>query len=182
MDAYKLVLVAFGGIVLMSNLIQVLIALYHNRYQPFKCKQPIVLLVGVLAAALGWIGNLQQNGIINQISIFQNCSVWTVFVQYCLGSQLLLSVLTYRMLRLYYIVVKKRSPTGYLFYTIHAAVFIPAVYCGILALLFPGRYLTVQPIVLESSFRAAVCNFLDHIYIVCIFCSTFLQLLLLTVP
>ena len=83
MDAYKLVLVAFGGIVLMSNLIQVLIALYHNRYQPFKCKQPIVLLVGVLAAALGWIGNLQQNGIINQISIFQNCSVWTVFVQYC---------------------------------------------------------------------------------------------------
>ena len=182
MESYKLVLIIFGVLILALDFSAVLLSLFHIRYQPFSAKSPKVLLLGLVAATLGWIGSLQSLSIIKPEGIFSVCALWSVWVQYLLGSQLFLAVLGYRMLRLHFIIVKRLPPTGGLFWTIQIVAFLPALYCAFLVLIFHGKFLSPLPVVVDGTYEdSAVCEFKGFYYLACVLAASMLQILFLLV-
>jgi hypothetical protein len=182
MEGYKIVLVVFGTLIFALNYAAVFLSIYHIRYQPFNAKKPWGLLVALVAATLGWIGSLQTFSIINPEGMFSICSLWSVWVQFLLGSQLCLAVIGYRMLRLHFILVKRLPPTGGLFWTIQLVVMLPAIYCAFIVLIFHDRYLSPLPVFVSETFEnSPVCEFKGVYYLACILASTLFQIIFLMV-
>ena len=171
MDSYKVVLISFGALLLILNYFAVFLSLYHIRYQPFRAKQPLGLLVALIAATLSWVGNLQALNIVEPDGIFSVCSLWSVWVQFTFGLQLFVAVLLHRTLGLYLILVKKATrPFGVKFWLTQAIAYLPAIYCGLLIIIFPNR--------LQDN---TSCEFRNDFYLGCIYASIGLELLILMV-
>jgi hypothetical protein len=110
-------LVSFLVLTLSGLFLCSLAVLNKKTYPPFAAKQLLPLCL-TLAASVFWIGGrLQILGMFGFDGIFSECQIWKYFCQCTIGVNLYLSVITFRLERLYFILVRKESRSGLIFWT-----------------------------------------------------------------
>jgi hypothetical protein len=162
---WKLVVLAIGITVFLLGYLAIGFAFLNREFAPLKAKQLPVLLLALISATCWWMGTLQALGVIQQTGIFRYCLLWGVWLQTVLGVQLHLTIYTFRILRLYYILVQVWTPTGFLFWTLVLSVWAPSLIMGMLPIFMPGRFFTTLPVPIKG-FESGdpACDYFDPIY------------------
>ncbi|KAJ3365890.1 hypothetical protein HDU91_002045 [Kappamyces sp. JEL0680] len=123
---------------------------FKNSYVPFKSKQPEALLMGFVFALVWSVSNLQAIRFIDPTGFFSHCSLFLVWGQVTFGGVAFMSVLGFRLQRLYYILVLGRDPSGLVFWGTIVFWWMPSLVLAVLTVLFPGRFTTELPIVVQG--------------------------------
>ncbi|KAJ3358990.1 hypothetical protein HDU91_005056, partial [Kappamyces sp. JEL0680] len=174
---YKISVLGLGVGVFLINYVSVLFAIYRRDWAPFRAKQPLVLLAALVSATFWWLGNLQALGMVDQNGVFSICYLWSVWIQIVLGVQLYLTILLFRLLRLYFILVLCRAPEGSWFWSILILSYLPQVIMGLVP--FFLSVLSVYPEPIPDFPGDPYCNFSDKLYGNGLLFFVFVQLLLL---
>ncbi len=162
---WKLLVIGFGGGIFTIGYMMITLVLWNRNWSPFRAKQPFVLLLSLLSATCWWIGNLQALGVIDQTGIFSNCALWGVWAQIVLGVLLYLSIMVFRMLRLFFILVLSQPPQGLYFWTILGCSYLPGIMMGLVPLILPGQFMSVQPVPIAKSLTGEyACDFFNPFY------------------
>lgn len=175
-EPWKLALISVTVPMLMVSYILVCLGFYFRAYAPLKAKQMPILLLALISATFWAGGNMQQIGFLKG-PLFDYCVLWSVWFQLVLGFNLFLSILTLRMLRLHFILVRAELPTGTRFWLIQALLFLPVLIMGIIPTIFPDRFVTSVPLILLNGDN--VCSFTSVYYRFGMYACSVLQIILL---
>ncbi|KAI8914471.1 hypothetical protein EDD86DRAFT_87424 [Gorgonomyces haynaldii] len=115
---------------------------WRNRdYAPFKSKQLPLLTIGLVAGFFWSVGTMEGVGILT----LDGCVFWTVFLQYCFGVHLYLTVFIVRLLRLYWVMIRLEGP-DLLHHCLIALSWVPSLIMGIVAAAMGSDAITPNPV------------------------------------
>ncbi|KAI8909219.1 hypothetical protein EDD86DRAFT_247478 [Gorgonomyces haynaldii] len=140
--------VLFGaGTIYMLGLLAFAFLFANRNYPPIKAKQ-IELLFGVYIFGGIWqVGVLHALGAIDWVGIFNTCIFWDIWVQCFIGNMGFLTLLHYRMNRLYCVLVDTKAPKGFKFWFANTMVFVPSlIVCTWISLKPPGSVMPISPL------------------------------------
>jgi hypothetical protein len=177
---WKMVILGIGSAVFLIGYCSMGLVLVNKDWQPFKAKQPYVLLLSLLSSTCWWIGNLQALGVIDQVDVFSICVLWGVWMQVVFGVLLYLVTMIFRLLRLYFILVLSRPAEGLVYWMIIGLCYLPAVIMGMIPVVFPGKFMSQVPVVIAAQPNGDLaCDFFDPLYANSLLGSSGLLLLVL---
>lgn len=89
----------------------------RKRFPPFAAKQLEPICLSLIAATFWCTGRIYGLGLFGYNGIFRYCHFWMFVWQCTFGVNLYLSLLIFRLQRLYYILVIKQERKGFLFWS-----------------------------------------------------------------
>jgi hypothetical protein len=162
---WKLMVLGTGLLIFTMGYIAIGIAFWNRDYPPLKAKQIPVIFLSLVSATCWWTGSVQAYGIIQQTGIFRFCLLWGIWFQTVVGVQLHIAIYTFRILRLYFILVLGLTPTGFVFWSLVLSVWFPSIVMGFLPVAFPGKYFSTGPIPIRGfEDGTPTCDYFDPIY------------------
>lgn len=108
-------------------------------------------------------------------SFWKNCVWWIMGSQVALGISLYLSVMTFRLYRLYVLIVLRKTPTGIWFYGKIFATWLPMGLLSCVPLIFPEQLVTSVPVVRRSGLT---CDIPSDAYLYIAYIVVIIQLLI----
>ncbi|KAI8914464.1 hypothetical protein EDD86DRAFT_199398 [Gorgonomyces haynaldii] len=145
----------------------------NRDYPPIKAKQLNVMTIAVFSCFCWWIGDTISLGTFESFGSVIYCPLWVVIFQVVFGIQLYLTVFTFRLLRLYFILVRTKSPEGLLFWSVIALSFVPSFVMGLIPIFMPGKLISVNPVPAGITLSCEVTSFP---YYVALFLPIFIQI------
>ncbi|KAJ3270314.1 hypothetical protein HDV01_000379 [Terramyces sp. JEL0728] len=155
------------------------VAIYNRTYPPFKSKQLPVLVAANMAMICYTLALLQELQIVDSTGGFANCPFWFLWMQLVFGCALSLLVLSYRMRRLYYIIVLAKPAEGYRFWIPMLIPYGFVVFWALLGSAVPNKFVSTGPIITSQTLDGIPgCTIqLDQIwFLYLLFLSIFVQL------
>ncbi|KAI8914470.1 hypothetical protein EDD86DRAFT_87423 [Gorgonomyces haynaldii] len=145
---WKVSILVSGVIVLGLTWLAMIFALIWRDYPPLKSKQLDILCVALIASTCWWIGIVFSFGTFEGIPFFSSCVFWDVWMQSVFGAQLYISTFSMRMLRLYYVLIRHKTPSEQplRFYGTLGLFYLPSCILAILPIIWPGKLITVEPV------------------------------------
>lgn len=126
----------------ISFAVLLFVTIKSDAYLPFKAKQIDAVWVAMLSLLLWCVYTLISMKIIPHASGVQWCSFIFIWLQLIFGCSLFCLVLSYRMLRLYYILVLSQKPKGVSFYTFLFSQMLPIFSLAAFNQIYSGKYIT----------------------------------------
>ncbi|KAJ3358433.1 hypothetical protein HDU91_005223 [Kappamyces sp. JEL0680] len=141
-----------------------------NTFPPFKSKQLDVISLSVLVSMFWWISNSQATSVIPNTGIFADCRFWDILGISALGVNAFLTLITFRMYRLYYMMILMKVPTGLAFWSVVLGSYLPSFVFGIAPFFLP------ENAVITNTAPDYGCTFTSRWYLVLGFLLTLCQI------
>ncbi|KAI8049907.1 hypothetical protein BDF22DRAFT_778249 [Syncephalis plumigaleata] len=72
---------------------------YHRNYPPLKAKHVPIMGLFLISSFFWWLGMMHSNGVFGYSGGWSICSLWEVWMQFCLGASLTLALLIFDFTR-----------------------------------------------------------------------------------
>jgi hypothetical protein len=145
----------------------VLIFAYYSKYPPFRARQINILILSMISNFFFQLGALYTGGVLTFDPPFHLCYFFKIWIYCILGVYSCLAIMTYRMLRLYYISMLRKDPSGYVFWSFIIG---PMVF-GVVTAIIPslGFRLMYMEAIYDQDSHHLICDFHSYFYLYLLF-------------